>query len=162
MPESLAIIASLGHHDCVQFLEGLKNLENLTLFTVKSGFRILLTSFHCDCNGKNLKALWERKKILQNLSGNEYTLLGAYFILLDVHCANEGIFWEIFWFLFLIEPSPWHWSLTLVILQVSCDGTSLDHLRNHLNILKNWQLDIKHVCVISRLCICFNQLYPEE
>ena len=159
MPESLAIIASWGHPDCVRFLEGLKNFENWTLFTVKSGFQILLTSFHCNCNGKNLKALWERRKILQNLSGNEYTLLGAYFILLDVHCVNEGIFWDFF---FLNEPSPWHWSLTLVILQVSCDITPLHHLRNHLNILKNWELNIKHFCVISCLCICFNRLYSEE
>lgn len=96
--ESLAVIASWEHPDCVRFLDGLKNLENLTLFTVKSAFQILLTSFHCSCNGKNLKALWERKKILQNLRGNEYTLLGTCFILLDVHCVNKGIFWEFFFF----------------------------------------------------------------
>lgn len=28
VPESLAVIASWGHPDCVRFLEGLKNFEN--------------------------------------------------------------------------------------------------------------------------------------
>ena len=56
-------------------------------------------------------------------------------------------------------------SLLTVLLSVSCGLSFLDNLGNHLNILKNWQLDlilhVKHfLCVL--LLICLYQLYPEE
>lgn len=73
-------LRSPGDTRPAHFPEGLKNLENVPPF--KPGFRILLTSFHCDQNGRHQKALRERTEMRQKVRGNEYALLGIQVVLL--------------------------------------------------------------------------------